>query len=93
MGSIILDNYLSSFHFFEICSLFCLCFVLYGGTVGYSYKISKDCSISIKITKSLNEEFDNHVIAVLKRKSELEMRYGLSCDEKELSQDIVFKLD
>ncbi len=64
-----------------------------GGTVGYSYKINKDCSVSIKITKSLNEEFDNYVIAVLKRKSELEMRYSLSCDEKELSKDIVFRLD
>jgi hypothetical protein len=64
-----------------------------GGTVSYSYKINKDCTIDVKITKSLNAEFDNHVIAVLKRKSELEMRYGLSCEEKVLTQDIVFKLD
>jgi hypothetical protein len=64
-----------------------------GGTVGYSYKINKDCTIDVKITKSLNAEFDNHVIVTLKRKSELEMRYGLSCEEKVLTQDIVFKLD
>jgi Gram-negative bacterial TonB protein C-terminal len=65
-----------------------------GGLVGYSYRINKDCSISdVKITKSFNEEFDNHVIAVLKRISELQMRYSMICEEKIVSQDIVFKLE
>jgi TonB family protein len=63
------------------------------GTVWFSCKINKDCSVTdIKITKGINSELDNCVIAFLKRKSELEMRYGLSCEEKVWSKDFVFKL-
>jgi cell division protein YceG involved in septum cleavage len=65
-----------------------------GGLVGYSYRINKDCSISdVKITKKFNDEFDSHVIAVLKRISELQMRYSMVCEEKIVSQDIIFKLE
>jgi Gram-negative bacterial TonB protein C-terminal len=65
-----------------------------GGTVSISYKINKDCSVSdIVITKSVDAEFDNQVIKYLKRISELQMKYSITCEEKVWNRDFAFKLE
>jgi hypothetical protein len=65
-----------------------------GGKVKVSYKINADCSVSdIVVLQALSSEFSSVVVNVLKRKSELQMRYGETCEAKADVYEINFRLE
>ena len=64
------------------------------GTVIVSFQTHEDCTISnITITKSLSSDCDREAIEAIKKYGELYKKYGVDCEEKTESKEIVFKLD
>lgn len=63
------------------------------GVVSVSYKLNKDGSITeISITKSLSPDCDKEVVKVITKLGELQKKYGVRCEEKNVNKDIKFEL-